>query len=158
MRAGNLHHRELTALPGRRAVNPLTGWPAWDRSEGWEDSAACGITGLAAPAARGGLLFALAGHLVTHWMGDDAFLRRLAIRVRQPFFYGDLLELSGVVGDRFTMRDEASRRYHAVTVEITGRNQIQELVVEGEAVVLLPEPGHPVSVPICGGLHARGER
>lgn len=152
MKAGNIHHRELASQPGRRATNPLTNWPVWDRTEAWDDSAASHTAGLPAPAASGGLLFALASQTVTHWMGDDAFLRRMAVRIRQPLFYGDTLDLGGHVAHCFTATDEAGHHYYAVSVEVHACNQLGEPVLSGEAVVLLPEPGRPVRLPLSGAL------
>ena len=136
VRAGNLRHARLAEFAGRRAANPVTGWPAWDRAEASLDSAA---TAPAGPGAPGGLLFALAGQHVTHWMGDDAFLRRLGARVLRPFRYGDALRLTGTVADRYTATDEAGTRYHAVALQVSGRNQLGEPVIEADAVVFLPD-------------------
>ncbi|XVQ83651.1 FAS1-like dehydratase domain-containing protein [Microbispora siamensis] len=149
VRAGNLHHQRLAELKGRRAANPVTGWPAWDRAETSLDSAATAPSG---PSAPGGLLFTLAGQHVTHWMGDDAFLRQLSVRIIQPFRYGDALRLTGTVVDRYTATDEARTRYHAITLRVAGRNQLGESVVEAHAVVFLPDCGKPVRLPVRGGL------
>jgi acyl dehydratase len=145
VRAGNLHY----ARTGPSAVNPVTGWPAWDQAETSLDSAA---TAPAGPAAPGGLLVALAGRHVTHWMGDDAFLRQLSVRIMRPFRYGDALRLAGTVIDRYTASDEARTRYHAITLQVTARNQLGETVVEAHAVVFLPDQGRPVRLPVRGGL------
>jgi acyl dehydratase len=149
VRAGNLHYARLAELNGHRAVNPVTGWPAWDHAETSLDSAATAPSG---PSAPGGLLFTLAGQHVTHWMGDDAFLWQLSVRIMQPFCYGDALRLTGTVVDRYTVTDEASTRYHAITLLVVGRNQLGEPVVEAHAVVFLPDPGKPVRLPVRGGL------
>ncbi|MEV7807984.1 MaoC family dehydratase N-terminal domain-containing protein [Microbispora sp. NPDC088329] len=149
VRAGNLHHARLAELKGRRTANPVTGWPVWDRAETSLDSAATDPCG---PSAPGGLLFTLAGQHVTHWMGDDAFLRQLSLRITQPFRYGDALRLTGTVVDRYTATDEARTRHHAVTLRVAGRNQLGESVVEAHAVVFLPDRGKPVRLPVRGGL------
>ncbi|CAM5514806.1 Acyl dehydratase OS=Streptomyces fumanus OX=67302 GN=GCM10018772_38500 PE=4 SV=1 [Streptomyces fumanus] len=152
VRAGNLHHERLAGFPGRRSVNPVTGWPAWDRAEAWLDSATAPSEGLPAPAARGGLLYSLAGQYVTHWMGDDAFLRRLDVDILRPLLYGDALRLSGTVVDRYTVTDEAAHRYHAVTLRVTGDNQLGETVLSATSTVFLPDRGKPVALPVTGGL------
>ncbi|WP_327043773.1 MaoC family dehydratase [Microbispora sp. NBC_01189] len=149
VRAGNLHHARLAELKGRRAANPVTGWPTWDMAESSLDSAATAPDG---PSAPGGLLFALAGQHVTHWMGDDAFLRQLSARIMRPFRYGDALWLTGTVIDRYTATDEGRTRYHAITLRVMGRNQLHEPVVEAHAVVFLPDHGKPVRLPVRGGL------
>jgi acyl dehydratase len=149
VRAGNLHHARSAKLGGRRVASPVTGWPAWDPAETSLDSA---VTAPAGPSAPGGLLFTLAGQHVTHWMGDDAFLRQLDLRIVRPFRYGDALRLTGTVIDRYTATDEARTRYHAVALRVVGRNQLGEPVVEAGAVVFLPDRGKPVRLPVRGGL------
>jgi hypothetical protein len=149
VRAGNLHLARPAGLRGAGAAHPVTGWPAWDRAETSLDSAA---TAPAGPGAPGGLLFTLAGQHVTHWMGDDAFLRQLSVRIARPFRYGDALRLTGTVADRYTVTDEAGTRYHAVALQVMGRNQLGEPVVEAHAVVFLPDRGKPVRLPVRGEL------
>ncbi|MFF2374985.1 MaoC family dehydratase N-terminal domain-containing protein [Streptomyces xiamenensis] len=150
VRAGNLHHNRLSGLTGRQTVHPVTGWPAWDRAEAWLDSATAPSEGLPAPAARGGLLYALASQYVTHWMGDDAFLRRLDVEVLRPLLYGDALRLFGTVTDRYTVTDRAAQRYHAVTLRVAGDNQLGKAVLAATATVFLPERGKPVRLPVTG--------
>lgn len=149
VRAGNLHYARSARANGRRAASPVTGWPAWDPAETSLDSAA---TAPAGPSAPGGLLCTLAGQHVTHWMGDDAFLRQLSVRIMRPFRYGDALRLTGTVIDRYTVTDEARTRYHAIALRVEGRNQLDEPVVEAHAVVFLPDRGKPVRLPVRGGL------
>lgn len=149
VRAGNLQYARLARLEGRRATHPLTGWPVWDRTETALDSA---VTDPAGPSAPEALLVTLAGQYVTHWMGDDAFLRQLSVRVHQPFRYGDALRLTGTVTDRFTASDGAGTRYHAVILRVAGRNQLDEPVADADAVVFLPERGKPVRLPVRDGL------
>lgn len=90
---------------------------------------------------------ALAGQLITHWMGDDAFLWKLQIDLPKPFIYGDTLRLMGIVRDKFLVT-LAEREYHAVEIEIAGRNQLDEVILEGSAVVFLSQPGRPVQIPL----------
>ncbi|WP_432038865.1 FAS1-like dehydratase domain-containing protein [Streptomyces cucumeris] len=156
VRAGNLHHDHLADLPGRQITNPVTDWPAWDRADAWLDSATAHTAGLPAPAARGGLLFSLAVQYATHWMGDDAFLRRLETRITRPLVYGDALRLTGTVTDRYTATDEAGVRHHAVTLRIAGVNQRHETVLDCAAAVFLPERGRMVTLPVAGGLTPDG--
>jgi len=52
------------------------------------------------------------GTLMTNWMGDHGFLKRLKVQVARPGLYGDLTTYSG----RLTARDEDTR---TVTLEIT---------------------------------------
>lgn len=70
------------------------------------------------------------GTLVTNWMGDDAFLRRLEVWLRKPNYHGDVLRVTG----RVTAVDRVTG---AVAIEITGYNQVGQLVVDGTAEVVL---------------------
>ncbi|MET9632582.1 MaoC family dehydratase N-terminal domain-containing protein [Lentzea sp. NPDC006480] len=149
VRAGNLVYQQIAERNGRRGAHPVTGWPVWDKTEAGLDSM---VTDPGGPQAPAGLVFALASQYATHWMGDDGFLRQVSARLHQPFRYGDALRLAGTVADRFTATDEAGSRYHAVCLRVDGRNQLNEPVITADAVVLLPEPGKPVRLPIRGGL------
>jgi acyl dehydratase len=149
VRAGNLEYARLAARNGRRAAHPVTGWPVWDRADASLDSA---VTAPAGPAAPGGLLVTLTGQHVTNWMGDDAFLRQLDVRIRSAYRYGDILRLTGTVSDRDIRSDEAGHRYHTVTLGVAGVNQLGEPVIEADAVVFLPDRGKPVQLPVRGGL------
>jgi hypothetical protein len=147
VRAGNLQHRWLAGRDGRRTTHPLTGWPAWDRSEASLDSA---VTEPGGPQAPGELMFTLVGQLVTSWMGDDAFLRRLSVRIAGGFMYGDVLRLGGRVVDRYRMTGEDGSRYHAAAVRIVGTNQLREEILTAYAVVFLADVGKPVRLPVRG--------
>jgi hypothetical protein len=75
--------------------------------------------------------FAWVAPLITSWMGDDGFLRRLYVQVRQPGIYGDIQTYRGKVAGL----DEAS---DVVRIEITGTSQEGEVSTRGEAEVVLP--------------------
>jgi acyl dehydratase len=149
VRAGNLEYARLAGRDGRREAHPVTGWPVWDRADASLDSA---VTAPAGPPAPAGLLVTLAGQHVTHWMGDDGFLRQLSVRIQRPFRYGDVLRLTGTVADRDTRSDQAGNRYHAATLRVAGTNQLDETVVEADGLVFLPDRGKPVRLPVRGGL------
>jgi acyl dehydratase len=145
--AGNLHHRELVSRPGSIRANPVTGWPVADRREAREDPQACADVGFPAPCARPALIVALATQLVSSWMGDDAFLRRLTVSLESPVLYGDTVFLSGCVADRLA-ESSGDREYDAVRLELAARNQIGQPVFSGSALLFLPEPGRPVVLPV----------
>ena len=147
--AGNLHHRELAAQPGRVIANAATGWPISDRRHAREDLQACTSVGFPAPCARPALVVALATQVVTTWMGDDGFLRHLAASLEAPVLYGDVLSLSGQVIDKLTQRS-AGKVYSGVWIETQARNQLGERVLTARALVFLPRPGQPVEVPVSG--------
>ncbi len=70
------------------------------------------------------------GHLITNWMGDDAFLQKLAIFHHRPLFLYDMMWLHG----RVVSKDE---RNSAVDLELWSENQRGEPVSHGTARVLL---------------------
>ena len=80
------------------------------------------------------------GHLVTDWMGDDAWLLRLTTRINAFNYQGDLTRVSGTV----TAVDLDNG---LATVEITGVNQRGETTCSGEAWVALPRRQGHASVP-----------
>jgi acyl dehydratase len=83
------------------------------------------------PFDNGVMRFAWVAPLVTNWMGDDGFLKKLYVQVRQPGIYGDIQTYRG----RITGKDEDQG---LVRLEVTGTNQESEVSTRGEAEVLLP--------------------
>ena len=147
IKLGGLVYREVVTSPGRARTNPSTNWPYWDAEHEAEDLQSCRDAGFPGPYGRGAMRVALAGQLLTHWMGDDGFLRRLSVQLPAPFIYGDVMRLGGTVRDRYTQH--IGRNAHeAVDIELSGVNQLGETVLSGEAVVYLPQPGKPVVLPI----------
>jgi hypothetical protein len=77
---------------------------------------------------------AWASHLLTDWMGDDAFLRKLSVRLRRPNLLGDTTWITGkVVGWIRGANGEA-----IAEVEVAGRNQRNEQTIVATAEVELP--------------------
>ena len=73
------------------------------------------------------------GTLVTNWMGDDAFLKRLRVECRRFNVYGDTQWCKGrVIGKR--IHDGAP----LVDLEIWAENQRGEVTAPGQATVMLP--------------------
>ncbi|HEX8125471.1 MAG TPA: MaoC family dehydratase N-terminal domain-containing protein [Allosphingosinicella sp.] len=145
--AGNLRHRALEAQPGNLRAHKATGWPVSDRRQGREDLLACADVGFPAPSARGAMAAALAIQLVTGWMGDDAFLRHLSATLLAPALYGDTLALDGRIADKFE-QSIGDRTYFAARLDLEIRNQLGQAVLEGSALVYLPEKGRPVELPV----------
>ena len=73
-------------------------------------------------------------HLVTNWMGDDAWLWKLSASVRKFNYLGDAHFISGVVRD---VDEEAS----TATIDVTGVNQRGETTCDARMVVILPPAG-----------------
>jgi acyl dehydratase len=70
------------------------------------------------------------GHLVTNWMGDDAFLKQLTVYHRRPLFLWDAMWLHG----RVVRKDQATS---SVDLELWGDNQRGERISNGSATVVL---------------------
>ena len=73
------------------------------------------------------------GHLLTNWMGDDGFLKRMYIELRRFNVVGDTTWCKGKVTGKRLENDE-----HLVDLEIWGENQRKEVTTKGTAVVRLP--------------------
>ena len=80
-------------------------------------------------------------HLVTNWMGDDAWIWKMSASVRKFNYLGDTHFISGVVHD-------VDRAANAVTVDVWGENQRGERTCDARVVVLLPAgAGEPAAIP-----------
>jgi len=73
------------------------------------------------------------GQLMTNWMGDDGFLRRLNCSVRRPNIMGDTTWCHGKIVDK--RMDDGQ---HVVDVEVWGQNQLGETTTKGLATAVLP--------------------
>lgn len=78
------------------------------------------------------------GHLLTNWMGDDGFLKRLYAELR----------LFNVVGDTTWCKGKVAKKYiengvHLVDIECWGENQRGEITMPGRATVALPSKRLP---------------
>jgi len=72
-------------------------------------------------------------HLVTDWMGDDAWLWKLECRSKAFNYMGDTTICSGKV---IAKREEGPHR--VVDLELAGTNQRGEVTAPGSATVILP--------------------
>lgn len=82
-------------------------------------------------------------HLLTDWMGDDAWVMRQHDEIRKFNYLGDVQHLSGEVTGKRTDGDR-----YLVDVEIRSVNQRDETTVRGEATIALPSREHgPVVLP-----------
>ena len=73
------------------------------------------------------------GHLMTNWIGDDGFLKRMRVEIRRFNMVGDTTWCKGKVAKKWTENGE-----HLVQCEIWGENQRSEVNARGWAVVALP--------------------
>jgi acyl dehydratase len=80
-------------------------------------------------------------HLVTNWMGDDAWLWKMTASVRKFNYLGDSHLISGVVR-------EVDRPANTVGIAVSGANQRGEVTCDAYVVVVLPPPGGgPAEIP-----------
>jgi len=76
-------------------------------------------------------------HLVTNWMGDDAWLWKLSAYIHKFNYMGDVHYVSGAI----TAVDSANS---TVDIDIAGTNQRGEITCTGSACVILPSALNPV--------------
>ena len=81
------------------------------------------------------------GQLMTNWIGDAGFLRRLNVSVRRPNIFGDVSWCRAKVVDKRT--EEGA---HLVDLEVWVDNQLGETTARGTAVVELPSRGVAASL------------
>ena len=87
---------------------------------------------------------AWAQHMLCNWIGDDGFLHKLSVSVRQPNLIGDTIWWSGIVKSK-----EETNGLYKVKISLTATNQRQETSAFGSATVLLPsKKGHKVPLPL----------
>jgi len=77
--------------------------------------------------------FSWAGHLMTNWMGDEGFLKKLSARCILFNVFGDTQFVGGSVINKYQEGDE-----YLVEVEIKTVNQRGEATMPGKATVSLP--------------------
>jgi acyl dehydratase len=76
-------------------------------------------------------------HLLTDWMGDDAWLRRIRVEFRQFNYVGDAQWLGGRVTRKYLAQD-GTGEHPAVDVELWARNQRGVVTTPGSGTVYLP--------------------
>jgi hypothetical protein len=76
------------------------------------------------------------GQLMTNWMGDAGFLRKLSASIRRPNIFGDVSWCKARIADK-RVEDGA----HVVDLELQVDNQLGETTAKGTAVVELPARG-----------------
>ena len=96
----------------------------------WDEAMARAV-GVPGPYDYGPERVAWLGHLVTNWMGDAGFLRRLNVRVLRHNLIGDATWCRGAVTGK-----EAGGVVH---LSVRADNQRGETTAEGTATVVLPE-------------------
>ncbi|HMS81141.1 MAG TPA: MaoC family dehydratase N-terminal domain-containing protein [Burkholderiaceae bacterium] len=125
-------HLQRRRHPADAYVNPQTG--AQDSAaRGHTEAAMAREVGMPGGYDVGPQRISWMGQLVTDWMGDDGFLRRLGARVRRPNIFGDVSWCRGTVVDR-----RVEDGVHLVELELEVENQLGETTATGTATVELP--------------------
>ena len=139
--AHRLAYETRQSTPGLYTRNKLNVWDIVQRMH-WEEDWAHSV-GAATVYDYGAIRETFLAHLVTNWMGDDAWLRRLHVQHRKFNFAGDTNWLLGRVAAK-EMTEEGAE----VHLEIRIENQRGLVLTQGTAIVLLPsrEKG-PVVLP-----------
>lgn len=140
-----------------RYVHPVTHWP-WSPATEHQDPMLCRYRGLPGPFDFGAHRVGKPGHMLTNWMGDDGFLKKMYIEIRKPKYYGDTTMQCGKVIGKYKVKETGEAgmggapgeaEYAAVDIQITQVNQVGEDSAPGRATIYLPsrELG-PVKLPI----------
>ncbi len=129
-KAGRWGFLEALKSPHAISHNPVLNFPV-KYSQQHEDANIAAGRGMPGPFDNGVMRFAWAAPLITNWMGDNGFLRKLEIQVRAPGIYGDVTTYDGAVSEK---DDQKSM----VTVEFAGTNQAGQVSTKGTALVELP--------------------
>lgn len=131
-KAGRLGYLDLLKAPHTAVRNPVTGWRV-KYSQQHEDFNLASQRGMPGPFDNGVMRFAWVSPLITNWMGDDGFLRKLYVQVKTPNIYGDTTWYRGKVTEK---KLEAGKG--VVKLELTGVNQAGVATTGGWAEVVLP--------------------
>ena len=129
-KAGRWGFLDVLKAPHAVSHNPALNFPV-KYSQQHEDSNIAAGRGMPGPFDNGVMRSAWAAPLITNWMGDNGFLRKLDVQVRAPGIYGDVTTYEGAVTEK---DDEKS----TVTLELTGTNQAGQVSTKGSALVELP--------------------
>lgn len=131
--------------PGAVRVHPATRWP-YNRADEHEDGFLAPYRGEPLPFDYGVQRAQIPQRLLTNWIGDSGFIRKMYTSFREPVFYGDSVLYTGTVLRKDTVTERGhgvagtfrSAVYHAVTVRIEGDNQSGSRHCEGFATMYLP--------------------
>lgn len=132
-RAGSLGYFDTLDSPHTTAFNPVTGWPL-KYSQQHEDFLMAAQRGMSAPFDNSLMRFAWLAPMITDWMGDAGFLKKLTVQTGAPLLYGDTTWYRGIVIGKAAAEPHRTE----VSIRIAGVNQLGETTTTGSAVVLLP--------------------
>lgn len=140
-------YRRLRAAERTPTENSATGWPYEHMGMEHYDFYLCKSRGLPGPFDEGQQRCCTTAHLLSNWMGDEGFIRKVDTQLRKPNYYGDTQWVSGEVVNKYKEK-VGDEEYNAVDVIISQVNQVGENTAPGKATVYLPSKGKPVTLPI----------
>jgi acyl dehydratase len=132
MKAHGLAFSFLKRHPGTDMVDSKTGIADVPELVHMQDTTAQEI-GLPGAYDYGCQRISWAGNLLTNWMGDDGFLKRLRGELRRFNVVGDTTWLKGKITRKYIQGGE-----HLVDIECWGQNQRDEMTLPCTATVRLP--------------------
>jgi acyl dehydratase len=130
--ASAINYMERKGSPHNTVPNPEINWMQ-KTSHQHEDPYLCEQRGMALPFGNGVMMYCWTSPLVTNWMGADGFLKEHNGQLRNPYYYGDTLDITGEITDKSVADDTPE-----VTVEWEAIDPHGEPVVVGDSVVSFP--------------------
>jgi acyl dehydratase len=139
----HIQHEGFGGIP---YTHPISRWP-WSAADEHGDALMAAYRGQALPFDWGGQRSQIPQALMSNWMGDHGFIRRLQMALRRPLYYGDLSIYNGEIVKKFkeVQKGEAGegavsgeRTYYAVGIKYEGRNHTDQVFVQGTSTVYLP--------------------
>jgi acyl dehydratase len=131
--AHGLKLSHLRANPGLSYIDPDTGVPEPIANSHFLPSAARILMGSPLPLDLGFQRVAWLGHVVTNWMSDYGFLKKLGARLKSFVRFGDTTWCKGKV-----VKKDVEEKEYLVECEIWGENQRGEITTTAKAVIVLP--------------------
>jgi hypothetical protein len=138
-------------------VHPITKWPYGMGSE-HDDHIMAKYREQPTAFDHGRARLQYMSRILSNWMGDDGFIRRMYGQLRRMYFYGDLIRFEGEVVKKDKIVEKGAegigavpgeRTYCAVGIKTNGLNQLGEAHLPGMARVYLPSHEFgPVQLPI----------
>ena len=122
--------------------DPETGLPDSWQAAMWTDTIAR-AHGFPLPHAPGSLRVSWMDNLITNWIGDHGFLKRLSLRLTLPCYVSDTTRCRGRVVSKEMLGDSA-----VVTLNLWSENERGEITSTGSAEVLLPARDPKVPPPL----------
>jgi hypothetical protein len=140
------HHARYEGGAHARRTHPVTLWP-WTPAAEHEDALLAGFRNLSLPFDFGVQRLQIPQKLLSDWMGDYGFIRRMYCALRKVNFYADYTIFKGEVVKKYIDKQKGNKGpggvpgkadYAAVGIRFAGVNQNGETQTPGTATVYLP--------------------